>query len=133
MGNDTTVSLAAQAGQFELNVMEPVMVFNIIQSLEILTNVCKVFRERCIVGITANRERCQDMVHRSLGIITALVPHLGYEGATELAREALEGGKTVLEIVSEKDLLSPEEMERLLCPKSLTRPKGFEEKEISIA
>ena len=131
MGNDTTVSLAAQAGQFELNVMEPVMVFNIIQSLEILTNVCKVFRERCIVGITANRERCQDMVHRSLGIITALVPHLGYEGATELAREALEGGKTVLEIVSEKDLLSPEEMERL--PKSLTRPKGFEEKEISIA
>ena len=75
MGNDTTVSLAAQAGQFELNVMEPVMVFNIIQSLEILTNVCKVFRKvHC--WHNGQPERCQDMVHRSLGIITCPVPHL---------------------------------------------------------
>lgn len=122
IGNDHTVSLAAKAGQFELNVMEPVMVFNIIQSMEILTNVVKVFREKCIIGITANRERCQDMVDRSVGIITALVPYIGYEGATKLAKEVIGSDKTVPEIISEKGIFTPEEIKVVLCPKVMTEP-----------
>ncbi|MDD4569522.1 MAG: aspartate ammonia-lyase [Tepidanaerobacteraceae bacterium] len=122
IGNDHTVALAAKAGQFELNVMEPVMVFNIIQSVEILTNVIRVFREKCIIGITANRDRCQDMVDRSVGIITALVPYIGYEGATKLAKEVIGSNKTVPEIISEKGVLTPEEIKVVLCPKVMTEP-----------
>lgn len=122
MGNDHTVALVAQAGQFELNVMEPVMVFNIIQSIEILTNVIKVFREKCIMGITANRERCQDMVNRSVGIITALVPHIGYEGASKLAKEVIISGKSVPEIILEKSILTPEETKVILSPQNMTQP-----------
>ena len=113
-----------KAGQFELNVMEPVMVFNIIQSLEILTNVVRVFREKCIIGITANRDRCKDMVDRSVGIITALVPYIGYEGATKLAKEVMGSDKTVPEIISEKGTFTPEEIEKILCPKAMTEPSS---------
>lgn len=126
IGNDHTVALAAQAGQFELNVMEPVMVFNIIQSIDILTNVIKVFREKCIIGITANRERCQDMVNRSVGIITALVPYIGYEGATKLAKEILNSDKTVPEIISEKGIFTPDEMKIILSPQNMTQPGSLE-------
>ncbi len=122
IGNDHTVALAVKAGQFELNVMEPVIVFNIIQSIEILTNVIGVFREKCVVGITANRDRCQDMVDNSIGIITALVPHIGYEGATELAKEVMSSDKTVQEIILEKEILTPKEIEVILCPKNMTEP-----------
>ncbi len=124
IGNDHTVALAVKAGQFELNVMEPVMVFNIIQSLEILTNVVRVFREKCIIGITANRDRCKDMVDRSVGIITALVPYIGYEGATKLAKEVMGSDKTVPEIISEKGTFTPEEIEKILCPKAMTEPSS---------
>lgn len=125
IGNDHTVGLAVKAGQLELNVMEPVMIFNIIQSVEILTNVIQVFREKCIVGITANRKRCQAMVERSVGIITALVPYIGYEKATKLAKEVMSTDKTVPEIISEKGVLTPEEMEKVLCPRNMTEPSGF--------
>lgn len=124
IGNDHTVALAVKAGQFELNVMEPVMVFNILQSLDILTNVVKVFREKCVIGITANRERCQDMVERSVGIITALVPYIGYENATKLAKEVMSSDKTVPEIISEKGIFTPEEMKKVLCPKNMTQPRS---------
>ncbi len=124
IGNDHTVALAVKAGQFELNVMEPVMVFNIIQSLEILTNVVRVFREKCIIGITANRDRCKDMVDRSVGIITALVPYIGYEGATKLAKEVMGSDKTVPEIISEKGIFTPEKIEKILCPKNMTEPSS---------
>src|SRR5690606_28784790 len=79
IGNDLTVGLASQAGQFELNVMEPIMAFNLIQSLDMLRNVLNVFIDKCLVGITANEENCRDMVERSISIVTALSPHLGYE------------------------------------------------------
>ncbi|NLZ51829.1 MAG: aspartate ammonia-lyase, partial [Thermoanaerobacteraceae bacterium] len=124
IGNDHTVALAVKAGQFELNVMEPVMVFNILQSLDILTNVVKVFREKCVIGITANRERCQDMVERSVGIITALVPYIGYENATKLSKEVMSSDKTVPEIISEKGIFTPEEMKKVLCPKNMTQPRS---------
>ena len=79
IGNDQTIALAVQAGQLELNVMEPVIVFNLIQSLTVLTNVVKIFRERCIDGITANKEHCLEMVEKSVGISTVLNPYIGYE------------------------------------------------------
>ncbi|MGI6424299.1 MAG: aspartate ammonia-lyase [Tepidanaerobacteraceae bacterium] len=123
IGNDHTVALAVKAGQLELNVMEPVMVFNIIQSMEILTNVLKVFREKCINGITANKERCQDMVEKSVGIITALVPYIGYEESSNLAKEVMKSDKTVPELVSEKGILTPEQIKAVLSPKAMTEPK----------
>jgi len=122
IGNDHTVALVAQAGQLELNVMEPVMVFNIIQSLQILTNVIKVFREKCIIGITANRDRCQNMVEKSVGIITALLPYLGYEKATDLAKEVASTGRTVPEIIAEKNIFTPDEIQKILSPKAMTEP-----------
>lgn len=122
MGNDQTIALAVQAGQLELNVMEPVIVFNLIQSLTILTNVVKVFRERCIDGITANKERCLEMVEKSVGIITALNPHIGYEKSSQLAEEILDGNQSVAEIVEQKGLLSMEEIKTILSPKSMTEP-----------
>ncbi len=121
-GNDHTIALATGAGQFELNVMEPVLVYNVIQSVEILTNVVRVFRERCIVGITANRERCQNMVDNSVGIITPLVSYVGYEGATQLAKEVMSSNKTVRQLVSEKGIFTEEEIEKILSPKNMTQP-----------
>ncbi|NLW17494.1 MAG: aspartate ammonia-lyase [Firmicutes bacterium] len=121
-GNDLTISLAAEAGQFELNVMEPVIIFNLIQSVEILTRVIRVFRERCIVGITANRERCQQMVDNSVGIITPLVAHVGYEMASQLAKEVMSSGKTVRQLLSEKGIFSEEELDKILSPHRMTQP-----------
>lgn len=128
MGNDHTVALAAGAGQFELNVMEPVLIFNVIQSVEILTNVVKVLRERCIVGITANRDRCQEMVDNSVGIITPLVPYVGYEVATQLAKEVMGSNKTVRELVSEKGIFSEEEIDKILSPRNMTEPTSSSNK-----
>lgn len=122
IGNDHTIALAVEAGQMELNVMEPVITHNLLQSIEILTNAIRVFRERCIVGITANRERCQQMVERSIGIITALIPHIGYEKASQLAKEMSDTDETVPELIAKKNLLSPDEINSVLSPKAMTEP-----------
>ena len=122
IGNDHTIALAVEAGQLELNVMEPVMIHNLLQSVEILTNVIKVFREKCIIGITANRERCKKLVERSVGIITALIPHIGYEKASELAKEVAVTSETVPSLIAKKGLLSEEEIKVVLSPKAMTEP-----------
>jgi aspartate ammonia-lyase len=114
--------LAAKAGQFELNVMEPVMVFNIIQSLQILTRVITVFREKCISGITANSARCREMVDGSVGIITPLVPYVGYEEASKLAKEAMTSNKTIQELIADKGILTPEQIRIILSPQNMTEP-----------
>ena len=124
MGNDQTVSLAAKAGQFELNVMEPVMVFNIIQSLQILTRVITVFREKCISGITANSARCREMVDGSVGIITPLVPYVGYEEASKLAKETMTSNKTIQELIADKGILTPEQIRIILSPQNMTEPRS---------
>ena len=95
IGNDHTICLASEAGQLELNVMEPVLVFNLIQSISIMNNGFRVFREYCIKGITANEELLKQYVEKSVGIITAVNPHIGYEAASRIAREAIETGKSV--------------------------------------
>lgn len=121
-GNDLTIALACGAGQLELNVMEPVIVFNLLQSLDILRNVMKVFRERCVEGITANAERCQTMVENSVGVITAINPHVGYDVASQVAKEAIASGRSVREIVLEKGILTEEELNLILHPYEMTQP-----------
>jgi aspartate ammonia-lyase len=121
-GNDFTISLACGAGQLELNVMEPVVVFNLLQSLDILRNVLKVFKDRCVVGITANVARCRDLVENSVGVVTAINPHVGYEVSTQIAKEAIGTGRPVREIVLEKGVLTSEELDVILNPFEMTRP-----------
>jgi len=122
IGNDAAIAMACQAGQLELNVMMPVMAHNLLGSMTILTNSLRALSERCIRGLTANEERCRQYAERSLGLVTALSPRLGYHQAALIAKEALATGKSIRQLVLEKGLLSPEELERLLSPQSLTEP-----------
>ncbi len=116
IGNDLTVTLGAEAGQLELNVMEPVIVQSLFESISILANGMSTLKYRCVDGITANEEHCLSLVKNSIGIITALNPVLGYETSTQLAKEALEKNKGVYELALEKKLLSKEELDELLAP-----------------
>src|SRR5690625_4350825 len=121
-GNDLTVSLASEAGQFELNVMEPVLVYNLHQSLHVMNQILGVFDEFCIEGIEANIETCQNYVDKSLGVITALNPHIGYKKATKIAKEALETGASIRDLILRDDILSEEEIDRILNPFEMTKP-----------
>jgi aspartate ammonia-lyase len=120
IGGDVTVTLAAEAGQLQLNVFEPVIAYRLLRGIETLRNGCIVLRERCVEGITPNPARMRQFVEQSVGIVTALVPELGYEKATAIAKEALESGRGVYELVLEQRLLSREELDRLLNPDSMT-------------
>ncbi len=119
IGNDLTVTLGAEAGQLELNVMEPVIVQSLFESISILANGISTLQYRCVDGITANEEHCLNLVRNSIGIITALNPVLGYETSTQLAKEALETGKGVYELALEKKLLSKDELDKLLSPENM--------------
>jgi len=123
VGNDLTITMAAEAGQLKLNVMEPVIAFNLFQSLQMLTAAVSTLTTRCIRGISANAERCREMVDRSIGLVTAVVPALGYETASEVATEALETGRSVREIILARGLLSAGELDELLSPEAMTRPR----------
>ena len=116
IGNDLTVTLAAEAGQLELNAMEPVIAYNLFTSLDMLGRACRTLVQRCVRGITANREHCRQQVENSIGLVTALNPILGYDKATEIADEALRSGKSVVEIVLEKGYMNREELEKVLSP-----------------
>jgi len=122
IGGDVTVTMAAEAGQLQLNVFEPVIAFRLLAGISSLTNACMVLRERCVDGITANPERMRWFVEHSVGIITALVPIIGYEQSTEIAREALETGRGVYELVMERKLLTRQELDRVLNPEAMTGP-----------
>lgn len=122
MGNDHTICVACEAGQFELNVMGPVIAFNLLQSLQIMRRGLDAFREYALEGMEANRERCRHYVEQSFGVMTALNPHLGYEVAAQLVKEAMHTGRTVKEIVLEKHLLTQEELEEILDPYQMTSP-----------
>jgi len=126
IGNDLTVTLAAEAGQLQLNVMEPVMAESIFESIEILINGMATLRYRCIDDIKANEDDCRRMVENSIGLVTALSPKLGYEVCTGLAKEALETNKGVYALVLEKGLLSRAELDRLLAPENMIRPFYWE-------
>lgn len=129
VGNDTTISMAVEAAQFELNVMEPVIIFNLLQSLKVMKNVINVFNEYCVSGITANKERLANYVNNSVGTITAINPHVGYEAAAEVAKEAINTGRPVREIVLEKEILTEDELNTILDPFEMTKP-GIAGKEL---
>ena len=116
IGNDTTVAFAAEAGQLQLNVMEPVIAESILESITWLTNAINTLREKCIDGITVNKKHCYEMVKNSIGIVTALNPYIGYKNSTKVAKEALETGGSVYDIVLEKGLMSKEDLDKALDP-----------------
>jgi aspartate ammonia-lyase len=122
LGNDHTISLATEAGQLELNVMEPVLAFNLLQSLSIMNNAFRAFTDYCLSGIKANEERLKDYVERSVGLITAVNPHIGYEVASRIAREAILNGKQVRELCLLYDVLTEEELDLILNPYEMTEP-----------
>ncbi len=128
IGNDLTVSLAVEAGQLELNVMEPVIIQSLFENIEMLKNGMATLKYRCIDGITANVEHCRNMVLNSIGIVTALNPYLGYEVCTELAKEALETHRGVYELVLEKGLMSEEELNEALKPENMVSPQKMAKK-----
>ncbi|MFW6381542.1 MAG: aspartate ammonia-lyase, partial [Bacillota bacterium] len=122
IGNDTTITMAAEAGQLELNVMLPLLSHNLFQSIDILINGVRTFVRNAVRGITANEERCRELVDRSVSIITAINPHVGYETAARIAKKALDTGKPVREIILEEGVLTPGELERILNPYEMTEP-----------
>ena len=123
IGNDLTVTIAAEAGQLELNVMEPVIVQSIFESIEMLKNGMTTLKYKCIDGITANVKHCRDLVENSIGLVTALNPVIGYEASTKLAMEALETNRGVYELVLEQKLLSKDELDKILAPENMIGPK----------
>ncbi|AJQ26872.1 aspartate ammonia-lyase [Pelosinus fermentans] len=122
IGNDLVISLAVENGQFELNVMEPVMAYNLFNSLTILTNVVNTLNHKCVKDIEANEERCREMIDKSVGIVTALLPHIGYEQSSAIAKEALKTGASVKELVISKGLLTAAQLEIILSPSEMTQP-----------
>lgn len=119
IGNDTTVTFAAEAGQLQLNVMEPVIAASILESITWLRNAIDTLRTKCVEGITVNREHCFDMVKNSIGIVTALNPYIGYKNSTKVAKEALETGRSVYDVVIEKGLMTREKLDEALDPKAM--------------
>ena len=125
IGNDTAVCFAAAAGQLQLNVMEPVIVECILESQTWLINVMNTLRTLCVEGITVNAEHCYKMVKNSIGIVTALNPYIGYKASTKVAKEALETGGSVYDLVLEHGLMTKEKLDEALDPKAMTASHDF--------
>lgn len=122
IGNDMTITMAAEAGQLELNAFEPIIFYNLFQSIETLTFAVKTLIDNCIVGITANEEHCRQMVESSIGIITAICPYVGYERASNIAKEALRTGRSVRDLILERGLMDREHLQTILDPYTMTEP-----------
>ncbi|WP_235701193.1 aspartate ammonia-lyase [Bacillus subtilis] len=129
IGNDNTICHASEAGQLELNVMEPVLVFNLLQSISIMNNGFRSFTDNCLKGIEANEKRLKQYVEKSAGVITAVNPHLGYEAAARIAREAIMTGQSVRDLCLQHDVLTEEELDIILNPYEMTKP-GIAGKEL---
>jgi len=114
IGNDTTIMMGGQAGNFELNVMLPVMAYNLLQAIALLASASGVFAEKCVSGITANREICAGYIEKSLALVTGLVPEIGYDKAAAIAKKAYDSGKTIREVAIEENILSVDKIKKLL-------------------
>lgn len=123
IGNDLTITIGGLSGNLELNVMMPVMAYNLLQSINILSTAVSLFTGKCISGILANEERCRELVEKSIAVVTAISPYIGYDSATALAREAYESGKTILEIAIEKNILPEKELKKIFDIYGMTNPK----------
>ena len=120
IGNDVTVGIGGMSGVFELNVMMPVIAYNLLQSIEILANVSRLLADRTVAGLEANRERCGALVEESLAMVTSLAPKVGYDKAAEIAKEAFATGRTVREVTAEKQVLEPDELDKALDARAQT-------------
>jgi aspartate ammonia-lyase len=120
IGNDFTITMAAEAGQLELNAFEPVLFYNLFESIETLKNATRTFVDNCIIGITANKDRCEELLNNSIGIVTALCPYIGYKKSAEIAKKSLNTGIQVKEMVLKEGILTYEELEQILNPFSMT-------------
>ena len=129
MGNDFTITMAAEGGQLELNAFEPIIFWNLTHEVEFLTYAVNTLTDNCIVGITANRERCQSYVDHSVGIITALTPHIGYQHAADIAKEAIRTGASVKDLILQKGILTQENIDKILDTYAMTSP-GISAKEL---
>ncbi|MBO6203419.1 MAG: aspartate ammonia-lyase [Selenomonas sp.] len=122
VANDIAVSLGVENGQFELNVMEPVISFNLFNSMKYMTNAVDTFVDKLLLDLQPNKEQCQEWLDKSVGIVTAMLPHIGYENSAMIAKEAYNTGRPVREVILEKGLISKEQMEKILQPKEMTTP-----------
>jgi aspartate ammonia-lyase len=122
IANDMAISLGVENGQFELNVMEPVIAFNLFNSMNYMTNAVNTFVEKLLIDLQANESQCADWLDHSVGIVTALLPHIGYENSAMLAKEAYNTGRPIRDIILEKGLLTKEKMEHILSPEQMTHP-----------
>jgi fumarate hydratase class II len=121
MGNHTTITIAGQAGNFEINVMMPVTAYNLLQSIDLLAASVRNFTEQCIKGLKATRKG-PEMVERGLAICTSLAPVIGYDAAADISKEAYKSGRTIREVTRERTNLSEEDLERILNPENMTKP-----------
>jgi aspartate ammonia-lyase len=122
VGNDVTVTFAAEAGQLQLNAFEPIILATLMQSMRHLREGCRTLTTHCVSGITANTEHLRAVVEASIGLVTALSPHLGYEQSSAIAADALRTRRPVTELVLERQLLSPQRLAELLTPANLVHP-----------
>jgi aspartate ammonia-lyase len=122
IGNDITVTMAAEAGQLQLNAFEPIIAHSLFESIKHLTAGCRTLAERCVKGITPNRERARRLLDESTALVTALNPHIGYSRSSEIAQEALRTGAKVYDLVLEKNLMTREQLDQILRPETLTQP-----------
>ncbi len=122
IGNDVTIAMAAEGGQMELNAFEPITFYSLFQSIEILANAVDTLTENCIKGITANKQRCDDLMHASVGIVTALAPIIGYQASANLAKEALKTNVPVKVLAVQKGIMTEEQLNEVLDPYKLTEP-----------
>jgi fumarate hydratase class II len=123
MGSDTTITFAGASGNFELNVYKPVIIYNLLQSVRLLSDGCRSFGEKCVAGITANEETIAGYVQDSLMLVTALNPHIGYDTAAQIAKQAHVQGTTLKEAAVSLGLLTAEEFDRFVVPKDMTGPR----------
>lgn len=131
IGADLTITLAAEAGQLQLNVMEPVIAYSMLQCISLLTNAARVLREKCIAGITANVERCLEHLEASTAVVTALTPLIGYQRASDVAKAALKSGQTIWDVLQSELNLSPALLNQLRDPSTLTKPWKAQELDVS--
>ena len=124
VGHDTTITMAAEAGQMELNAFEPVVFYNLFDSITTLKEAVETLVDNCVKGITANKERCKELMESSVGIATALCPYIGYKKSADIAKTALKTGKTVREIVLERELMDEKTLKQVLNPYTMTEPSN---------
>ena len=125
IGTDVTITIASEGGQLQLNVFEPIIAYNLFNSINMMKKAFESLAYKCIDGITANEQRCEELVLNSIGLVTALNPFIGYENSTMIAKEALSGNKSVYELVLEKNLLSKEQLDEIILPQNMIRPREY--------